>query len=208
MTSKWARDFVLQLLNQYSVAGSRVEESYNNQADYLAKIPRLLDDAQVYVATGTGKIRTLTEMASLTKKKMGAWVLYELPADCWQVCSGGLIRTDGPQLHRYSRYRLLGDNGIAVPKELDGELMLEYFRYPALLGEDPAESAALDNTVEAQMALPYYTAAHLVMQDDAFAYSALMNEFEAKLARMGERRQAEITTVEDDYSAAEAGYNG
>ena len=118
MTYKWARDFVLQLLNQYSVAGSRVEESYNNQADYLAKIPRLLDDAQVYVATGTGKIRTLTEMASLTKKKMGAWVLYELPADCWQVCSGGLIRTDGPQLHRYSRYRLLGDNGIAVPKDL------------------------------------------------------------------------------------------
>lgn len=208
MTYKWARDFVLQLLNQYSVAGTEVPESYNNQADYLVKIPKLLDDAQLYVATGSGKIRTLTDMESLTRRSMGAWVLYELPEDCWQVCSGGLIRMDGPQLHRYSRYRLLGDNGIAVPGELDGELLLEYFRYPALLGDDPVDSAPLDNTVEAQMALPYYAAAHMVMTDDAFAYSALMNEFEAKLARMGERRQAEITVVEDDYSAAEAMYNG
>jgi len=208
MTYQWARDFVLQLLNQYSVAGSRVEESYNNQADYLGKIPKLLDDAQIYVATGSGKIRTITNTASLPRKPMGAWVFYQLPEDCWQVCSGGLIRTDGPQLHRYSRYRLLGDNGIAVPKELDGELMLEYFRYPALLGDDPVDTTPLDNTREAQMALPYYVAAHLVMQDDAFAYSALMNEFEAKLARMGERLQAELTIVEDAYSAGEARHNG
>ena len=115
---------------------------------------------------------------------------------------------DGPQLHRYSRYRLLGDNGITVPKELDGALMLEYFRYPALLGDDPVDTTPLDNTREAQMALPYYVAAHLVMQDDAFAYSALMNEFEAKLARMGERLQAELTIVEDAYSAGEARHNG
>ena len=208
MTYKWARDFVLQLINQYSVAGSEVAAAYNNQADYLVKIPKLLDDAQIYVATNSGKIRTLTDMDSLTKKNMGAWTLYELPEDCWQVCSGGLIRANGPQLHRYSRYRLLGDNGIAVPKELDGELLLEYFRYPALLGGDPAEGVNLDNTPEAQMALPYYAAAHMVMQDDAFAYSALMNEFEAKLARMGERRQAEIAAVEDAYCAGEAVYNG
>lgn len=208
MTYKWARDFVLQLLNQYSVAGSKVADSYNNQADYLAKIPKMLDDAQVYVATSTGKIRTITDMSSLTRKTVGEWTLYELPEDCWQICSGGLIRADGPQLHRYSKYRLLGDNGVAVPKELDGELLLEYFRYPALLGDDPVDSANLDNTVEAQMAVPYYAAAMLVMQDDAFVYSALMNEFESKLARMGERRQAELTVIEDAYSAGEAQYNG
>ena len=208
MTYKWARDFVLQLINRYSVAGSEIAASYNNQADYIARIPALLNDAQIHVATNTGKIRTLTALDSLERKTMGEWILYQLPADCWQVCSGGLIRTDGPQLHRYSKYRLLGDNGLAVPKSLDGEMMLEYFRYPALLGGDPAEDAKLDNTVEAQMALPYYVAALLVLQDDAFAYSALMNEFESKLARMGERLQAQLTPIEDAYDAGEAMYNG
>ena len=208
MNYKWAKDFVTQLINQYSVAGSEIAVSYNNQADYLKRIPKLLDDAQVLVATGAGKIRTITALESLTRKSVGAWVLYELPKDCWQVCSGGLIRADGEQLHRYSKYRLLGDNGLAVPKTLDGEMMLEYFRYPALLGDAPQDNTPLDNTVEAQMAIPYYAAALLVMQDDRFAYSALMNEFEAKLSRMGERLQAQITIIEDAYDAAEADHNG
>lgn len=208
MNYKWARDFTLQLLGQYSVAGSEVKTSYNNQADYVKRIPKLLDDAAVLLATGAGKIRTVTELKSLTKRRLGQWVLYQLPEDCWQVCSGGLIRTDREQLHRYSRYRLLGDNGIAVPQTLDGEMWLEYFRYPALLGDDPRDTASLDNTVEVQMALPYYAAALLVMGDDSFAYSALMNEFEAKVSRMGELPQGELTVIEDDYSAEEAEWNG
>ena len=85
--------------------------------------------------------------------------------------------------------------------------MLEYFRYPSLLGVNPMDEASLDNTLEAQMALPYYVAAHLVMHDNAFAYQALYNEFEAKLARLGEQLQAEPTVVEDSYDAAEWNYN-
>ena len=207
MNYAWARDFALELINQYSIAGSEIQASYNNQADYLARIPKLVDDAQMYVATNAGKIRAITALNSLTRQNMGAWVLYQLPRDCWQVCGGGLIRTDGPVLQRYHRYRLLGDNGIAVPKGLDGEMMLEYFRYPSLLGVNPMDEAPLDNTLEAQMALPYYVAAHLVMHDNAFAYQALYNEFEAKLARLGEQLQAEPTVVEDSYDAAEWNYN-
>lgn len=208
MNYKWAKEQVLRLINQYSVAGSTVRESYNNQADYILRIPSLLNDAQVYVATGPGKMRTITALDSLERKAMGAWYAYELPEDCWQVCSSGLIRTDGEQLHRYSKYSLLGSNAIAVPKTLDGEMLLEYFRYPALLSETPRDEDPLDNTLEAQMALPYYAAALLVMADDSFVYSALMNEFEAKLARMREQPQAQLTIIEDAYSAAEAEYNG
>ena len=45
------------------------------------------------------------------------------------------------------------------------------------------------------------------MQDDAFAYATLYNEFESKLARLGERLQTELNVVEDAYSAAEYLYN-
>lgn len=207
MDYKWARDFTLELINQYSIAGSEVEASYNNQADYLRRIPKLLNDAQVYVATNAGKIRTVTDLKSLSRNRVGSWYIYRLPEDCWQVSSGGLIRTDGPVMQRYHRYHLMGDNGIAVPDELDGDMMLEYYRYPALLSQEPRNEDPLDNTIEAQMALPYYVAAHLVMQDDAFAYATLYNEFESKLARLGERLQTELNVVEDAYSAAEYLYN-
>ena len=207
MDYKWARDFTLELINQYSIAGGEIATTYNNQSDYLRRIPKLLNDAQVCVATNAGKIRTITDLKSLKRTRMGSWFTYQLPEDCWQVCSGGLIRTDGDRFQRYHRYHLVGDNSIAVPGELDGNMHLEYYRYPALLEQDPADDAKLDNTVEAQMALPYYVAAHLVMQDDAFAYSALLNEFEGKLARMGERLQTDVNVVEDSYSAGEWEYN-
>jgi len=207
MTYKWARDFALELINQYSIAGQEIPTGYNNQADYLKRIPKLLDDAQMYVATTAGKIRTITALRSLPRRELGAWWLYQLPQDCWQVCSGGLVRYDGPVLERYHEYRSVGDNGIAVPKELDGELVLEYYRYPLMVGDSPKDDAELDNTREAQMVLPYYVAAHLVMQDNSFAYASLYNEFEAKLARLAEQLQTELTVVEDAYSAAELLYN-
>lgn len=102
---------------------------------------------------------------------------------------------------------MVGDDSVAVPEKLGGTLYLEYYRYPLLLGANPADKTPLDNTMEAQMALPYYVAAHLVMHDNAFAYSALMNEFETKLARLREEIHTELTVIEDVYSAAEQEYN-
>ena len=40
------RDQVLKLLNQYTVAGAPVAETYNNQADYLKRIPSFANDAR------------------------------------------------------------------------------------------------------------------------------------------------------------------
>ena len=207
MNYKWAKEFTLELINQYSMAGAEIPASYNNQADYLRRIPKLLDDAQVYVATGAGKIRAMAALESLPKQNMGEWVLYRLPKDCWQVCSGGLFRTDGPRLQRYHRYHLVGDNGVALPGQVDGTLLLEYYRYPALLGDAPLDEDPLDNTLEAQMALPYYAAAHIVMHDNAFAYASLFNEFEGKLARLGERPHTDLNVVENAYDAGEWEYD-
>lgn len=207
MNYGWARDFTLELIDQYSTAGAKIPESYNNQADYLARIPKLLDDAQHYVATTSGKIRETVGLEELPRSERGAWYIYTLPDNCWQVCSGGLIRFDGPRLQRYHRYHMVGKGQLAVPKDLDGILSVEYFRYPVKLGSSPRDSAPLDNTEEAQRAVPYYAAAHLVMYDNAFAYGALLNEFEAKLARLAEVPHGELNVVEDAYSAGEWEYD-
>ena len=208
MNYAWARDFTLQLINQYSVSGQEVLPSYNNQADYIARIPALLDDAQVYVATTVRRIREVVPFSQLLPSYMPGWEIYDLPEDCWQISGGGLIRFAGPKIQRYHKYRMLGSKQIAIPEGLRGELELEYFRRPKLLGTSPADSDELDNTVEAQMALPYYVASHLVMYDNAFAYSALMNEFETKLERLYELPQTELTITEDVYDPVEWRYDG
>lgn len=203
MNYGWARDFTLELINQYSMAGEKVANSYNDQADYLRRIPKLIDDAQHVIATTTGRIREMANLEELPRIERGAWYIYSLPANCWQICGTGLVRFDGPDLQRSRRYRIIGGNQIAVPKDMDGVMSVEYFRYPAKVGDNPKDSAPLDNTEEAQRAVPYYAAAHLVMLDNAFAYASLYNEFEAKLSRLAETPQAEMTVVEDVYSAGE-----
>lgn len=56
LTLQDVQDTALQLINQYSIAGSLVANSYNNQQDYLLRIPRLVNDAQSYIATTAKKI--------------------------------------------------------------------------------------------------------------------------------------------------------
>ena len=42
---------VLSHINQYTMAGSKVAPTYNNQADYLNRIPVLLNEALVNIRT-------------------------------------------------------------------------------------------------------------------------------------------------------------
>lgn len=203
MTYQWVRDAALKLIGQYSVAGQEISVSYNNQADYINRIASLADDGQVYIATTAGKIRTVVPVDTLECMEQGAWRVYTLPEDCWQLCS--VLRDSDTLLQRYHRYRRLGDDGIAIPKTVEGLLFIEYYRYPHLLGDMPDETALLDNTLAAQMALPYYIAAHLVMHDNAFAYSALYNEFESRLARLNAGVETELGFVEESCAVWENG---
>lgn len=207
MDFKWARDFALKLINQYSISGAEIPGSYNNQQDYLLRIPELLDDAQMYIATNQGRIKAAVYLFDLEHEDKGEWTEYKLPEDCWQVKSSGLVRLRDGKVQRYQKYRLIGENTLLVPAGFGDDAILEYFRYPKLLGAFPKDDAKLDNTPVAQMALPYYVAAHIVMYDNAFAYQALYNEFEAKLARLTDTPHAEVEQVEDSYSATEWAYN-
>lgn len=199
MNYKKARDITLQLINQYSVAGSKVPDTYNGQADYLNRIPNLLNDAAMQAATTTAPIRVLDDLKNLRCDDNGAWLVYTMPDDCWQLSSGGLIQYDGETFRRFHGYHPVGPNKIAVPKDIAGEVQVEYFRYPRMLDANPKDEDELDNTPVVQLALPFYAAAQLVMQEDAFAFSALSNEFESRLARLAERPHADCNTVENVY---------
>ena len=47
---------VLQLIFSYSVAGSEIPATYNNQADYLAMIPGLVNNGQMDIATSVKRL--------------------------------------------------------------------------------------------------------------------------------------------------------
>ena len=197
MTYGQMKDFVLQLLNRYSVAGEKTPLSYNDQADIVARIPALAADAVQYIATSCRRLR---EVAKLTSpEKLGQFLLYQLPDDCYQICGGLVWCTKDGDVKRYHNHRLLGGRQVLIPLCDEGTFYVEYFRYPSVFRGKPEDDDFLDCPPEAQTAIAYYVASHLAMEDNNYLHAALYNEFEMKMLRLQEGQMAQRDVVEDVY---------
>ncbi len=200
MTYGQMRDRVLMLLNQYSIAGGRIKVTYNNQADYLARVPGAVNDALLYLATTARRLRC---MAALGRgEETAGWSVYALPEDCWQVCAGGVFRFGCGTMERCASFRLLGERQVAIPGQAE-DWQVEYFRYPVLLKPEPEETASVDCPPEALAACACYAAAQLAGHDDAYLQAVLQNEFENRLSRLGELPSAARECVDNAYGGWE-----
>ena len=202
MTYGQMRDRVLMLLNQYSIAGGKIRVTYNNQADYLTRVPGAVNEALVYLATTARRLRKVRQLEEA--ERTGTWRVFALPEDCWQICSGGVFRlgADG-NVERTNGFRLLGEDRLAVAGAADGAWMLEYFRYPRLLPPEPEDGALVDCPAECLGAAACYAAAQLAGYDDTYLQSVLQNEFENRLSRLGELPGAAREAVENAYGSWE-----
>ena len=194
---------VLKLIFSDTIAGSEIPSTYNNQADYIKMIPQLVDSAQMDIATRAKKIPAMVPLDSLEHEESGGFTVYTLPDNCLDVMHGGLVRSYTnefgiPEMTRFHHYRFYG-NKLYVPNKVRGEFNLEYWRYPESVGADPEESLKLDNTPDTHQAIPFYVAAHLLLYDDAFRYSALRNEYETRIAMLHNPVFVEDSRVEDVY---------
>ena len=197
------RDQVLKLLNQYTIAGAEVPGSYNNQQDYLNRIPGLVNDAMLEIATTARKIPVLLNLGDLPCEELGegprAQVRYAMPEDFYQFVSGGVLVTHEGQVLHTNQYSSMGRKYLVVPKSESGDYTITYYRYPRLLSESPAATDELDNEPETHYAVAFYVAAYLVDHDD-LALSALFNNaYEDKLAKMGPGVSVEPHVVSDVY---------
>lgn len=130
MTYKQIRDDTLRLLGRYSTAGAVIDESYNNQADYLDRIPSLVDDAQMLIATTVRPIPELYPLQLWLGKKQDGWLHFQLPEDFYRLSGRGLAVVRDGEFSRSHEFHLLGGTGLLVPEGLFGTVTLEYFRYP------------------------------------------------------------------------------
>jgi len=200
------RDASLQLIGQYTIAGDLYAPSYNNQQDYLNKIPFLVNDALVLIASGAYRYPSQVTLDPEQGEDYGNYYRFVFPDDMLEMIPGGLLVPDADKRRGessiWTRYRVEPPDHILLPKSLDKPVILPYYRRPQLLpisGGLPADDTIIDAPVSVQMAIPYYVAAYLCLEDDAFKYASLKNEFENKIARLTPAPYTEIQDVYDVY---------
>ncbi|MBO5970145.1 MAG: hypothetical protein J6S14_16830 [Clostridia bacterium] len=194
MTFAQLKRDALSLINQYSIAGRSIEPTYNNQADYLLRIPTFADDAQVLIATTVKPIPAAVRLCNLDSEIIGDSRLYTMPENFYKFRTSGILDLSGEHVERIPFDGYLMDSQFLLSGNCDPHnLVVEYYRYPSLLGDNPKDEDRLDNTEDVQRIIPYYVAAHLVMYDDSYTHSSLHNEFETRLARLS---RSVVTTTE------------
>lgn len=196
------RDKALQLINQYTIAGSKIPKSYNNQVDYLLRIPGLINDAQMYIASSPKRILASLFCDKDTAEHDAHMYRFILPEDFMDIVPSGLLVVEPFETRRETNYTRMGDDYILVPDYIRGDIYLEYYRRPQVLPVNPPDDFPLDNTRAAQSAVPYYVASFLVMQDDAYVHQVLYGEWQNKLAQLYELPRPEHHIVHDAYDFA------
>ena len=185
MTYGELKNRVLELIFSYSVAGSSIPATYNNQADYIAMIPGLVNSGQTDIATSVKRIPAMADLSDLEQEQIGERVLYKLPSDCWLPYTGGLLLPASRRYDRYFGYRFIGGR-IELPFHAPSGLALEYWRYPERVSSETPDSTELDNTPDVHECLVFYVAAHLLAYDDAYRYTAFLNMYEERRKRLKE----------------------
>lgn len=190
---------VLMHINQYTIAGNDIALSYNNQSDYILKIPSLLDSALRYLATTTRPIYAEYHLDWDNAEKKEGFYIFTMPEDFWQLVGRGIPVMSKGEIKMYRGYKWIGKNKLVIPVQDRADMTVHYHRYPKEVPAKPDDDYKLDCEPDAQDAATYYVAAQLVMHDNAFAYSTLYNEFESRRQQMFERPQAEYFSIEELY---------
>ena len=189
---------VLELIFSYSVAGSEIPATYNNQADYLAMIPGLVNNGQTDIATSTKRLPALVYLKDLECEERDHRYYYSLPEDCWMPFTGGLVFARGHRYERFFAYRFV-NRCIELLREAPEDLALEYWRYPVMVDSETEEDTELDNTPDVHQCLVYYVAANLLIYDDPYRYTAFLNEYKQRMTRLREPVWLEPGPIENVY---------
>ena len=188
MTYGELKQRALGLIFTESITGNPIEATYNCQADYLRQIPGLLESAQTYVWQWK-KVITVVMLSDLQKMPMGdVFDMYYLPDDCLQLVSIINPHTEKRRKFlsdRFTDYRVI-ENGkkVLVPVNVDDDMIVEYYKRPTSIGDNPPDSLLLEGTDEMVAVYPFYVAYNLCRYDDMGLSDRIKNEFEDRLTRL------------------------
>jgi len=127
--------------------------------------------------------------------------LYTMPSDFYKLNKLTLKgnRVDGNRYTPTADFYWEKSNILAVNYYITGEYAVDYFAYPTTITDDTADTAELEVAIEAQEAIPYYVAAHLMMDENGNINNKLYAMYQGKLANMDDTVMTGTTAISNTF---------
>lgn len=197
------RRLVLEHIDQYSVAGTVIPDTYNNQADDTSRIVGLTNIALRTIATHTAPILATIDpndeqFEEFCEDLGNGWTKITMPKDFFRLTGQGMPRFfPNGNFERTMNYTFFTDREILFrTDELPG-MKLTYYRYPRIVKGNMEE--ILDCSEAVADAASFYVAAELARDADPYAYQSLYNEYEGLLSMLQKPMSAEFVPTKDVY---------
>lgn len=140
----------LKLINQYSVAGEIIPDTYNNQADYLLKIPNLANDCIVYISThALPQIGTYVFDKKAQSGKDAKYSSYSMPDAFYRSYGSSIPYVIGKGQVPTDKYIWTGSKTLLLHPSVEGQIKIDYYRYPHLFSTEftPTTEKTVKETV-------------------------------------------------------------
>jgi hypothetical protein len=181
---------IIKLINNYSNSGNLISDTDPNQLDYTLRFRVLQDIAQKEIATIKKIQKYFTvEEADVTITD-ASFIEIDMPTDYYQMKH---VEHDLCDV----QWRTRGRNKIIVGKLVTFPIDVFYYAYPQDITDETVTTYEFEIDIEAQEAIPYYVAAHVLM-DESNLYTTLLGIYQNKLANLSDAT-TESQTVQTIY---------
>lgn len=190
--------WVLEAINQSTIAGDDIPFNYNNQDDYWKRIPKFFNQGLNSVRVYIKRNPVLFDLTA--GEKVGQFIRYELPTDMMEMKTGGVCAVCHGHFWHESNYHLQGENLILLPDVPDIQYSVEYYRYPPQFKLDPSDKDYIEEDPDVVDTAVIYAASKLCAYDDPTMSADLYSDYINHLEHMIPSPSADIDPVHDVYA--------
>lgn len=123
--------------------------------------------------------------------------LYTMPSDFYQLNKITLKgnRDDGNRYTPTADFYWEKRNVLAVNYYNVGEYVIDYYAYPTTINDSTSDLFELEIDIEAQEAIPYYVASHLMMDENGNINNKLYGIYQGKLSNLDDKVSNGSTSI-------------
>ena len=122
------------------------------------------------------------------------YISFSLPSDLYQIKR--IVGMDNLNNPFNVQYYTVGKK-LYVKSQKEGQVILEYYKFPELLTENTKDSYYMDFDQDILMILPYSVAGDILKTDPSSDYTAFSSEYQRKLSNLDNRLKTPTVVIKE-----------